>query len=144
MPVLVEMPAGSGLQTDNAGTLFLPPVTFRNEGQSQPFLFAIRVVRLSGPPHQLRQHMERAYRTVLDKDLRQTGVRLVHAVTQRPPTIPLNDPSALSQVAFQLELELEFAEALPSGRPDVTDQIVCAGVSSPGRQGGALPGHSVS
>jgi hypothetical protein len=119
MPVLVEIPVGGSLQTDNTGTLHLPPVTLRNEGLSQPFVFGTRVVRLSGSPHHLRQNIEMAYRTVLDKDLRQSGVRLVHAEIRKPPAIPLGDSSSLNGVTFRLELEMEFAEALPSGRPDV-------------------------
>ncbi len=118
MPVLVELAAGASLQADNAGTLHLPPVTFRNEGQTQPFVFATRVVRVSGTPHPLRQSMEMAYRTVLDKDLRQSGVRLIHAETCKPPALPLADPRSLLGAVFHLELEMEIAEALPSGRPD--------------------------
>jgi hypothetical protein len=118
MPVLVELPTGASLQADNAGSLHLPPVTFRNEGQTQPFVFGTRVLRLSGTPHPLRQSMEMAYRTVLDKDLRQSGVRLIRAETCKPPALPLADPRSLQGAAFHLELEMEFAEALPSGRPD--------------------------
>lgn len=119
MPVLVEIPLGDSLKTDNTGTLHLPPVTFRNEGYSQPFVFGTRVLRLSGTPHPVRQMMELAYRKILDKDLRKSGVRLIHAETRVPSAIPIVDPHMLLGASFQLEVEMEYAETLPSGMPDV-------------------------
>lgn len=119
MPVLIEIPLGDSLKTDGAGSLQLPPVTFRNEGYSQPIVFGTRVLRLSGTSHPMRQNMEQAYRKILDKDLRKTGVRLIHAETRVPPAIPVVNPHMLIGAAFQLELEMEYAETLPSGLPDI-------------------------